>query len=280
MNQKVIEAIKNKEIDLNGIKSWEIILETNERELAETKLPRWPPNDLYILEREDFDGFKEVWSSVPTEMKVKGRKLLQYLQEEEQKKLEQRRDQEQQRRDQEQQGRDQERQKRIAQFEKELNLKRALEAEKQNQGVEKLSVEGVEKTQPPETISGYFSTLKELIISQSNDENISEIGDLFEFMNRDELLMEIFLWFKHSYEQDYELTRPQNKPNFKFGSCYSSTGMGKTTLLKSGMKKMIRNIEDIYAKMLQNPREDHEYNSELQNAFENVKFSEVLQKVR
>jgi hypothetical protein len=113
MNQKVIEAIKKNEIDLNDIKSWETILETNERELVRTKLPRWPPNDLYILEREDVDGFKEVWSTIPTEMKVKGRKLLQYIQEEEQKKRAQEQNEE---------------------------IRRLLE-------IKKLSVEGVEKIQ-------------------------------------------------------------------------------------------------------------------------------------
>jgi hypothetical protein len=97
----------------------------------------------------------------------------------------------------------------------------------------------------------------------SNDVNISEIGDLFEFMNRDKLLMEIFIWFKESYEQKYILTKVQNKPNFKFGSCYSSTGMGKTSLLKAGMKKMIQNVQEKYIRMLDYPSEDDEYATEL-----------------
>jgi hypothetical protein len=130
------------------------------------------------------------------------------------------------------------------------------------------------------TISEYFSTLKEHSLSPSNDEDISEIGDLFEFMNRDKLLMEIFIWFKESYEQEYILTKLQNKPNFKFGSCYSSTGMGKTSLLKTGIKKMIKNIQEEYTRMLDNPSEDDEYATELKNAGENDKFSKVLQKVR
>jgi hypothetical protein len=99
-------------------------------------------------------------------------------------------------------------------------------------------------------------------------------------MNRDKLLMEIFIWFKESYEQKYILTKVQNKPNFKFGSCYSSTGMGKTSLLKTGMKKMIQNVQEMYTRMLGDPSEDDEYATELQEARENVKFSKVLQNVR
>jgi hypothetical protein len=152
MSQKVIELIRKSEIDLKDIKSWEIILETSERELAQTKLPRWSPNDLYILEREDVDGFKEVWSTVPTEMKVKGRKLLQYLQEEEQKK----RDEEQKKRDEEQKKRDEEQKNRIAQFEKELSLKRALEGEGQEKsGKRPKHVEDISKyTKPKLTFYG------------------------------------------------------------------------------------------------------------------------------
>jgi hypothetical protein len=56
--------------------------------------------------------------------------------------------------------------------------------------------------------------------------------------------------------------------------------MGKTTLLKTGMRKMIRNIQEEYTRVLGNPSEDDEYANELQNAFENDNFSQVLQKVR
>jgi hypothetical protein len=134
------------------------------------------------------------------------------------------------------------------------------------------------------SISEYFSTLEEHTPSDtpppSSDENISEIGDLFEFMNRDRLLMEIFIWFKESYEQAYTLSKLQNKPNFRFGSCYSSTGMGKTSLLKTGMKKMIQNVQEKYTQMLDDPSDNDEFVTELQEARENDKFSKVLQNVR
>jgi hypothetical protein len=81
MNQKVREAINKNEIDLDDINSWASILQTTEEEVAKTKLARWSPRDLYILEKEDSNGFNSVWTTVPAELKVPARKLLHYLQE-------------------------------------------------------------------------------------------------------------------------------------------------------------------------------------------------------
>jgi hypothetical protein len=124
MNQKVSEAIKKDEIDLDDINSWASILQTTEKEVAKTKLARWSPKDLYILEKEDSNGFNSVWTTVPAELKVPARKLLQYLQEKhDEEKVKAQRELN-------------------AELEKELNLTRALEGEK----IKKLSVEE-EKTQ-------------------------------------------------------------------------------------------------------------------------------------
>jgi hypothetical protein len=86
MNQKVSEAIKKDEIDLDDINSWASILQTTEKEVAKTKLARWTPRNLYELEKVNKGAFHEVLEGLTPIIQVGVSKLLQYLEHEEQKK--------------------------------------------------------------------------------------------------------------------------------------------------------------------------------------------------
>jgi hypothetical protein len=87
MNQKVIEDIKKNEIDLDNTNSWTIILQTNEKDVTETKLSIWTPINLYELEKVNKGAFHEVLEGLTPIIQVGVSKLLQYLNHEEQNKL-------------------------------------------------------------------------------------------------------------------------------------------------------------------------------------------------
>jgi hypothetical protein len=87
MNQKVSEGIKKNEIDLDNTNSWTTILQTNEKDVTETKLSIWTPRNLYELEKVNKGAFHEVLEGLTPIIQVGVSKLLQYLNHEEQNKL-------------------------------------------------------------------------------------------------------------------------------------------------------------------------------------------------
>jgi hypothetical protein len=147
MDKKIIEKLKENEDILYDSQSWFAILKTclevTQKEIDETKLPRYSPNDLYDLKISNEIGYNEVIGTLPNDMKLVLFKLLQIIQKEVQKK----RDEEQKKRDEEQKKRDEEKvkvQRELnAELEKELSLKRSLEL-----GGEEKSGQSMSKTFP------------------------------------------------------------------------------------------------------------------------------------